>query len=104
MIRKDKIINVEKFMNKVNDNYEYRKELKIFGITIRKSGIYVLPIVASAYLKDPNPELNIIVDNIVYYKPHVRINVGQEYLYKYFNTEEELDIWMEDLKSPSEWI
>ena len=64
MIRKDKIINVEKFMNKVNDNYEYRKELKIFGITIRKSGIYVLPIVASAYLKDPNPELNIIVDNI----------------------------------------
>jgi len=104
MIKKDKIIRVDKFINKVNVNYGYKKELKIFGITIREAGIYVLPIVASPYLKDPDPEFNIIVDNIVYFKPHVRIDVGQNYIYEYFNTEKELDIWMEDLRSSSEWI
>ena len=104
MIRKTKIIEVEKFVNKINDNYEYREGYKIFGITIRKAGIYRIPIFQSAYLETPNPDYNIIIDNKVYYKPHVRIDIGECNRYKYFDTEKELDIWMDDLASTSKWV
>lgn len=103
MIRKDQIIEVEKFVNKINDNYEYIEGFKVFGVTIREAGIYRIPLLQSAYLETPNPDYNIIIDNKVYYKPHVRIDIGHRYTYKYFNNEEELDIWMQDLKSESEW-
>lgn len=106
MINRNNIITIDKIYKQVNENYEYKSELKIFGFTLRKAHFEKSFIFSRISKEVADIDDNSYVeDNIVYYKPHVRIDVGQRYIFKYFETAKELDKWyVETRAQTSIWI
>lgn len=100
IININKVEKIEIRINKVNDFYEWKKNLKIFGITILKerylAGWFRRTSIDESEI---NLEENFIKDKIVYFKPHVTIFLPDSCEYKYFEYKSQLDEWINKLTS-----
>ena len=107
--RRSNIVRIESYINKENDNYvlvENKGFLNIFF----SSGIYSVDAFGFKKWfpeKEDVPKNNILIDNKIYYKPHIVLTLGngkKETIY--YDTEEEMLIERERMKEQedSNWV
>jgi len=95
-INKVEKITVE--IDRVNDFYEWKKSIKIFGITILKER-YLKGWFRRISIDESEIDLEncFIKDKIVYFKPRVAIFLPDSCEYKYFERKNQLDEWVNKL-------
>ena len=93
------IVSVSCFDMYESEKFEYRKEVKIFGLTIKKAGFYTYVffegnrrISEAEIVKDKKYR---VIGNKVYFYPHCEIRMSnQQMKTKYFESVEEMNVFM----------
>jgi len=99
----DKLIKVTHKDFRISDWYKYKKEIKFFGITFRKEGIYTE--VFDDYKGLEPPKNYILKDGIVYSNPEVILHYESNYVKCYvFKSSDEAKEFYNDITGGSKWI
>lgn len=100
----DTIVDIATFDSVESEWYKYKTEKRLFGIRIRKEGIYSS---CSNYRYDVNecPEGYMLVDGVVYTKPECRINfIDRSSVSFYFNSYLDAAHFKQDIISKGNYI
>lgn len=90
----DKITSIEIHDMKVNRYYEYLPyQKKTFWKSEREEGFYgaFMPYMT---IEDMKKEC-IVIDNVAYFKPYIKINMGSDHVYKSFGNMNQLEYYIE---------
>lgn len=100
----DQICSIESVLKERNSWYVYKKEIKFLGIKLRKEGFYIY----DEFIRTEKISENIyllIEDNKVYLKPHIIMKMSNGELdRKFFETEEDLNVFVYNLTNRNNWI
>lgn len=100
----DTIVDITTLDSVESERYKYKTEKRLFGIRIRKEGIYSS---CSGYRYDVNecPEGYKLVNGVVYTKPECRINfVDRSSVSFYFNNYKEAVSYKHEIISKGNYI
>lgn len=98
----DKLVKVECHDCYLSDWYTYRKEIRIFGIRIRKSGVYDF---FDIFCGQSIPQNHFLEGGKIYEKPEVILNFhgGHSKRY-YFDSLSEADSFANEITGNGKWI
>lgn len=107
LIALDKIVSIYVYVKHIHYRYEYRSELRVLGIRVRKAGVYDVHDLIE-FLAKPVKELphnTIVIDNNVYYKPFCKMYmVDRSSNTRFFETESELEQFVSDITKDRPYI
>ena len=100
----DKMVKVECYGAMIDETREYRKALKIFGITIRPAGIYST-ILTDCFIASDISENEFYENGEIYDKPSVTAYFTDDIrLKRYFDTYEEAVKFYNVLTRSGRWV